>query len=267
MTTANNLLMHTGLVSVTFRQLAPREIITLAAAAGLHGLEWGGDVHAPHGDLGRAAEVGRMTVDAGLKVAGYGSYYRLGASPQAGLAFSTVLETAVALGAPLIRIWAGDEGSATMAPAKRAAVLRDAEAVAAAAARHGVRVCCEFHGGTLTDTPESAAAFYQAVRHPALAAGWQPRPDWPPETNDAALRGLLPRLAEMHVFHWLPGAVRQPLAAGRADWRRYADIVRHGTAAPPWLLLEFTAGDSVQQFQADADALRQLLNAGAPASG
>jgi len=266
MTPANNHRMHTGLVSITFRQLAPREIVALVTDAGLHGLEWGGDIHVPHGELGRAAEVGRMTVNAGLKVAGYGSYYRLGASPQAGLAFSTVLETAVALGAPLIRIWAGDEGSAAMAPAKRDAVLRDAEAVAAAAARHGVRVCCEFHGGTLTDTPESATAFYQAVRHPALTSGWQPRPDWTPETNDTVLHGLLPRLAEIHVFHWLPDGVRQPLADGRADWRRYADIVRRGASAPSWLLLEFVAGDSVQQFQADAAALRQLLNDGDPAS-
>jgi len=76
------------------------------------------------------------------------------------------------------------------------------------------------------------------------------------------LRGLLPWLAEIHVFHWLPGGVRQPLADGRADWRRYADIVRRGASAPPWLLLEFVAGDSVQRFQTDAATLRQLLDAG-----
>ena len=50
-----------GLVSITFRALAPREIVDLAARARLAGIEWGGDIHVPHGDLQRAGEAGRMT--------------------------------------------------------------------------------------------------------------------------------------------------------------------------------------------------------------
>lgn len=50
-----------GLVSITFRKLSPGEIVELVATAGLVGIEWGGDVHVPHGDFARAAEVRKLT--------------------------------------------------------------------------------------------------------------------------------------------------------------------------------------------------------------
>ena len=47
-------MIHTGLVSVTFRKLEPAEIVDLVKQAGLQGIEWGGDIHVPHGDIQRA---------------------------------------------------------------------------------------------------------------------------------------------------------------------------------------------------------------------
>jgi len=66
-----------GLVSITFRKLSPEQIIELVRKAGLSGIEWGGDIHVPHGDIARAKEVKSMTKEAGLRVAVYGSYYHL----------------------------------------------------------------------------------------------------------------------------------------------------------------------------------------------
>jgi hypothetical protein len=48
-------MIRTGLVSVTFRQLSAEEIIKLVVCAGLEGIEWGGDIHVPHGDLKRSS--------------------------------------------------------------------------------------------------------------------------------------------------------------------------------------------------------------------
>ncbi len=91
-----------GLVSVSFRALSPREITGACLEAQVRGIEWGGDVHVPPGDLENARAVGQMTRDAGLQVAAYGSYFRCDGSD-----FEPVLETALAVGAPLIRVWAG----------------------------------------------------------------------------------------------------------------------------------------------------------------
>ena len=92
--------MKTGLTSITFRQLDRGEIIDLVAKAGLDGIEWGGDIHVPHGDLDAAVSAARCTRDAGLEVSSYGSYYRTGVSEQEGLSFESVLETAKAMCLP-----------------------------------------------------------------------------------------------------------------------------------------------------------------------
>ena len=76
-----------GLVSITFRKLNSREIVDLMTRTNLVGIEWGGDVHVPHGEIALARDVAQMTRDAGLLVAAYGSYYRVGVSEADGLAF------------------------------------------------------------------------------------------------------------------------------------------------------------------------------------
>ena len=76
-----------GLVSITFRKLSARAIIELVTRADLTGIEWGGDVHVPHGEINTAREIAQMTQAAGLLVAAYGSYYRVGVSEADGLAF------------------------------------------------------------------------------------------------------------------------------------------------------------------------------------
>ena len=51
--------LKTGLTSVTFRRKTQEEIVALAAQAQLDGIEWGGDVHVPPGDLPAAKAAGR----------------------------------------------------------------------------------------------------------------------------------------------------------------------------------------------------------------
>jgi 3-dehydroshikimate dehydratase len=113
-------MLYPGLVSVTFRELSLEKIVDLVAQAELTGIEWGGDVRVPHGDQGQARAVRRMTVETGLTVAAYGSYYRAG-HPETG-PFEAILETAIELDAPSVRVWAGKRGSADADAAYRARV-------------------------------------------------------------------------------------------------------------------------------------------------
>ncbi len=247
----------TGLVSVTFRKLGTDEIIALTRLSGLQSIEWGGDVHVPPGDLRKAREVGAMTRGEGLEVAAYGSYYKLGMSGEEALPFESVLETAVALGAPVIRVWAGSEGS-EKAGRERDKVLRDARRAAELAAAAGVRVGLEFHAGTLNDTPEAARLLWKELDHPALCSLWQPLVSLSESENDEALEAVLPRLSHVHVFHWLPNYERRPLAEGSIQWSRWLKtILNHRKETP--LLLEFVAGDDPANLPAEAAALRSNL--------
>lgn len=71
-------MLKTGLVSITFRNLKVEEIIDLVVKAGLDAIEWGGDIHVPHGDIKKACKVARLMKKADLEMAAYGSYYRVG---------------------------------------------------------------------------------------------------------------------------------------------------------------------------------------------
>lgn len=250
-------MITTGLVSVTFRKLSPAEIVALVRQAGLTGIEWGGDIHVPHGDLVRAREVRQLTLDAGRAVAAYGSYYKINQSEAAGLRFETVLETAVALGAPTIRVWAGALGSAKADAAYRAATVAEAKRIAGLAQAAGITISSEYHTGTLTDTNTSAQTMLQEIQHPNFYTLWQPHNDETVETNLAGLRAILPQLTNVHCYHWVSGE-RRPLAEGADIWRQYFAVVK-SSGRDHCALLEFVAGDEPANFLHDAATLRQLV--------
>lgn len=246
-----------GLVSITFRQLSPREIVDLVVSSGLRGIEWGGDAHVPHGDLAVAKEVGAMTRDAGLQALAYGSYYRTPVGSEECPRFEDVLASAVELGAPSIRIWPGQSGSADLSEADRAAVTADVHRVAGLAEAEGKVVTLEYHGGTLTDTPESAARLMLEASHPALRTLWQPPNGMPTSDCLASLELVLPLLDNVHVFHWWPtNRERHPLRQGwDGRWRHFFDVLcRDGT--PRCLLMEFVADNEPENFLRDADTLK-----------
>lgn len=248
--------MHTGLVSITFRELAPREIVDLVARSGLDGIEWGGDVHAPHGELDTARDVARMTTDAGLRTLAYGSYYRVCETPE--LPFDHVIDSARALGTDLVRIWAGRGEFAQMTEDYRHRVAEETRQLADRAAEAGLTLAFEYHRHTLTETAASAQALLEEVDHPSVGTLWQPNPQLSVEENDAALRAVRPWLVNLHVFSWESDGTRLPLADGTDWWRRYLRSAattgrEHGT------LIEFVAEARPEQFLADAQTLQAWL--------
>jgi sugar phosphate isomerase/epimerase len=243
------------MVSVTFRHLSAREILALAVQTGLAGIEWGGDVHVPAGDLAQAATVRQATVDAGLEVVSYGSYYRAAT----GQGFAGVLATAVALGAPSIRVWAGNVGSAGSDDAHRRAVIEDLQTICDAAGDEGTTVALEYHRGTLTDTAASAVALAEAVARSNLRLYWQPDPTQPHAARMRALQAVLPYLSHLHVFQWTqPGddVRRHPLAEGRAEWLDYLRLAE----GERYALLEFVPHDDPATFRAEAETLNRWLS-------
>lgn len=249
--------MKSGLVSITFRKLSPGEIIRRCADAGLECIEWGGDVHVPHGNLERAREVRDATRDAGLSVSAYGSYFRLGM--QHDFSMEQVVETAAELGAPLIRVWAGRIDSVDATPEIWAAVVAEALRMADLAAAHGIHIAYESHGNTLTDTLPSTLRLLKETEHPNIRTLWQPPVGMEPSHCLEWLRQVLPKLANLHVFHWWPtGFDRNPLADGEAAWRKYFEMVRSAGLSPD-ALLEFLPEDDPELLSREAATLRHLL--------
>jgi sugar phosphate isomerase/epimerase len=254
-------MIHSGLCSIAFRRRRAEEIVGLVMRAGLDGIEWGGDAHAPHGDLARARQIGRMTRDVGIRVSSYGSYYRVVQSELERLPFERVLETAVELGAPAIRVWAGVHASTDAKESYRCKVAEEARRIAVMAAAESVAVSFEFHGNTLTDTNASACALLEETAHPNIGSYWRPTVGRSMIYRLEGLRDLLPWLTNLHVFHWRGGRTgveRLPLAEGEVEWTRYLDRANEAPG-DRYALLEFVRDDAPEQFLRDARVLRQWL--------
>jgi len=255
-----------GLCSVTLRQLGIAEVVDRAAAAGLAGIEWGADVHVPPGDEAAAASAARLTADAGLRVASYGSY--LFADENGPSAAGPVFDSAGALGAGLVRIWCPFAVEPGCGAPERAAVADVLAVLAAAAASQGITLYLEFHAATLTATATSALALVEEVGVENLLTAWQP-PYWDPvalgrgpASDVADLALLAPRLAHLHVYEWSTDLERHPLAAGEGHWPAALAAASAAPGRPEFdrfALLEFVAGDDPDALAADAATLRRWL--------
>jgi 3-dehydroshikimate dehydratase len=252
------MVIRSGLVSVTFRALSPQVIVALAARAGVDGIEWGGDVHVPHGDLATARLVRRITEDAGLVVASYGSYYRAGVGEPC--PFEVVAETAEALGASTIRVWAGKKGSLDADSAYRDLIVQDSRRIANLAAQSGATVAYEWHGGTLTDSNESARWLLDNVDCHNIKSYWQPALQSTLQYNLAGIEMVQSCLSNVHVYHWRTAAVieRMPLASGEGEWMQY---LQHIAVIPGerFAMLEFVRDDTPEGFLTDAATLKTWL--------
>ena len=154
-----------GIVSATFREKTAEEVIALCKAAGLEAVEWSENAHINPGDIERAEKLHKQTINAGLQIAAYGSYFRLGQNEDAEEAFRISAITAEAIHAPVIRIWAGTKASADASPEYREKLVKETRKICEVAKGYQLKVALEWHKNTLTDTNESAMEFLKAVDH------------------------------------------------------------------------------------------------------
>ena len=254
-------MLRPGLVSITFRTLSPRDIIAACVQSQLKGIEWGADIHAPPGDLENAREVGQMTRDAGLEVAAYGSYWRCDETP-----FEPILEAALAMRAPLIRVWPGKVDARESTRDDWRQTSQHLATATAMAREANVQVATEFHGGTLTSSGASALRLMQSSGQTQLSTLWQPLRRGPnfeaqTEENVAELLAVAPYLCNVHVYEWADDAEgkrqRLPLSQS-ASWPCFVEELQR-IGGTRWLLLEFVPNDEPAILAREAAALRKII--------
>ncbi|WP_341487309.1 TIM barrel protein [Pararhizobium sp. A13] len=250
-----------ALCTVTFRSLAPVQIIRLAAEANLAAIEWAGDVHVMPGDDKTARTVGGLSSAAGLATS-FGSYV----SPPLDdiIAFAKALETTVALGASNIRIWPGtrQRDSADYSQAERRAAAESIREMASEAARAGVAVSLEYHPQSLTDTTDSAERLIDSIGHDNVYLYWQPRPGLPIEEALAEIARIGRHVSHVHVFAWDRERNRLPLETASDYWRSViAALPASRWKGRRFAMLEFVPGDEQTAFFKDATTLHRILSA------
>jgi 3-dehydroshikimate dehydratase len=254
-----------GLCSITFRSHSAEEILDLAVRAGVEGIEWGADAHVPPGGGTIVEALATRCADAGIEVVSYGSYLGMGpAGDNDGEAVEKVLDSADALGAPMVRIWT-ELGVSPESPADaRSRVTQRTAALVDAIAARGRVAALEFHPGTLTHTAASTNRLLDDLQRPNLRTHWQPDPSLSATEALAELALVTNRLAHVHTFAWGPGGIadRRALADGVALWPAALSLAdRDGATLPNrrFALCEYVRGDDPDQFVEDVRTLRRWL--------
>ncbi|VXB90586.1 AP endonuclease [Arthrobacter sp. 9V] len=225
-----------GICSVTLRSKGIDEVVRISSSAGLAGIEWGTDVHVS--DVDSAAHARNASKAAGLRVLSLGSYYRCGEFGD----FGRVLDLATQLGAPRIRVWAGELGSAGASQEHWDAVVKDTRRIADLAAERGVAIAFEYHGNTLTDSPTTTLDLLNRVNHANVGTYWQPAVGLSDQQALESLHQVLPHVVGVHCFSWGPEAERFPLRNRKQLWQTVTDVLR-GNGKDMDMMLEFVEDD------------------------
>ena len=240
-----------GLVSVSFRQHTPRQILEAMNEAQLSVIEWGSDIHGPYNDLQRLNELALMQKEYGIECSSYGTYFRLGQTPISEL--EGYINAAKLLNTDILRLWCGVKSGADMTEREKNELFSVCLEANDIAKKNNVKLCMECHIRTFTENPSDVLWLMKAVNSPHFRMYWQPF-QWQSEKENCVNAEMISPYAEhIHVFNW-KGEKTLPLSDAVDEWREY--LKRFDT--PRTLLLEFMPNGGIDELKVEAEALRLI---------
>jgi sugar phosphate isomerase/epimerase len=245
-------MFYPGLVSISFREHSPEEIIAEAVKCRLHAIEWGSDIHAPRQDDSSLNEIATVQTEAAISCCSYGSYFRLGFTPMEEL--SEYIRAAKRLGTRIIRVWAGRKKASDCSEEERQAFQALCTQAAEIAREQDMILCLECHRRSYTETKEGALELMECVNSPNFRMYWQPNPDISVEENISYLRTLREYITHVHAFHWVADQ-RLPLREGLAVWEKYLSEL----TGDHHLLLEFMPDDRIESLAEESKAMQNMF--------
>ena len=242
-----------GLVSISFRENSPEEIMEAVKRAGLTCVEWGSDVHAPCNDLDKLNKIVELQNKYGISCSSYGTYFRLGSDSIDDL--QNYIDAAKVLGTDILRLWCGDRLSASYTEDEKEALYSDCIKAAEIAETNNVILCMECHRNSYTETVDGMLDLMKAVDSPNFRMYWQPNQFRTDEENFRYAELVLPYCKVVHVFNW-KGEDRFPMSEGVSIWKEYVKILD----GVDTYLLEFMPDDNIESLGKEASALFDVLN-------
>lgn len=241
-----------GLVSVTFRQLLPQEIISLMKECGLTVVEWGSDVHAPCKETEKLKEIAELQLQNGIICSSYGTYFRVGTTPISEI--TDYINAAKILGTKVIRIWCGNKDSEQYNAQEKEKLFEECRELAKIAKENGVLLCLECHGWSFTNSLSGALELMTAVNSKNFKMYWQPNQFKSFESNLEYAEKIAPYTENIHVFNW-EGEAKYSLLGAVDVWKEYLKKF----SGKQNLLLEFMPDGKPESLKAECIALNKII--------
>ncbi len=245
--------MKFGMTSLTLKNESVENVIRIVKEAGLSGIEWGvSEGHQPLCDAERAALIRKLSEENGIEIFSLGSYCYMETKEECDQA----LETAVLLGAPIIRIWAGKNAPADCDDAYRQLIVENTKYMADKAKEHNIVLGFEYHPWTLTETCDEAFLLIESVGKENVGLYWQPQSNLSLEENLRDRdRVLTACVGNMHVQNYNEETGYHLLS----ELKELAPYFKELSDKPYNLMIEFVKGGEIENLMKDAQALRDTL--------
>ena len=144
-----------GLVSISFRQHTPEEILCAMQKAGLSVIEWGSDVHAPCTDREKVQQIVALQ-----------EKYGIGVTPSEEL--PRYIAAAKILGTNILRLWCGGKNYELFTEDEKKDLFAECRKLAQVAEKEQVMLCMECHNNTFTNVKEGSLELMEAVNSEAF---------------------------------------------------------------------------------------------------
>lgn len=240
-----------GLVSVSFRNNTPEEIVKSVKDSGLSAIEWGSDIHAPYTDIKNLEYIKNLCDKNGIEISSYGTYFTLGKDSLT--EFPEYINAAKILGTDVLRLWCGDKSYSDYSDEEFDAFCKICKEAALIAEKSNVKLCMECHNGTVTDCLKGALSLMKSVNSKSFRMYWQPNQFISEEENMEYAKGIAEYTEYLHVFNW-KGNEKYPLIDGREIWKKYLSFFDKNRT----LLLEFMPDGKIESLKNETDSLLKI---------
>ena len=241
-----------GLVSISFSDKTPKEILIAMKNAGLSYIEWGSDVHAPKDDVEKINEIVKLQEEYGIECCSYGTYFKLGETPIEEL--EGYIEAAKLLGTDILRLWCGSKNRHNLTDEEREKLFSECKKATNIAQKNNVVLCLECHNNTYTEDLNGALEIMEHVNSPFFCMYWQPNQFREFNENMEYAEKIAPYTKHIHVFKWR-GQKKFSLYEGVQEWKAFLSFFGDDSA----LLLEFMPDNKIESLNTEADALREIV--------
>lgn len=245
-------MLHTGLVSISFRSLTCEELVEHLKKCGLKNIEWGSDVHAPADNIERLYEIKKLMDDNGINCCSYGTYFRISITPVEEI--YKYIKAAKILGTNILRLWCGNKGTDVITKEEKEKLFADSKALAEIAEKEGVILCMECHNNTYTDRIGPALEIMEEINSENFRMYWQPNQLRTFEENMYYAKAISKYSYHLHVFNWAFDD-RFPLKDSVLTWKDYLTNFE----GDRYLLLEFMPDDKIETLPAETMALNEIV--------